>query len=328
MPGNILFFAEQRDGKLKNVAKEAAAAGRTLADQLGVELEGVVIGGSGTENLSGELAEIGADRVYVFEDDSLDRYCASSYVSCMAGTIKEKGPSCVIIGASAMGKDLAPRLAGRLGVGIASDCTAVGFEGEDLIATRPIYAGKAFIRVRVKGDPAIVALRPKAFPAPDSLTAKEGVIEKVAFDLSAEEQKDRVIEVGTEAGGKIDLTEADIIVSAGRGIKGPENFPVIEELAAALGGVVGASRAVVDAGWRSHNDQVGQTGKVVNPTLYIACGISGAIQHLAGMRSSKYIVAINKDSDAPIFKVADYGIVGDLFEIVPELTKEVMKLKD
>jgi electron transfer flavoprotein alpha subunit len=328
MPGNILFFAEQRDGKLKNVAREVAATGRRLADQIGVELEGILIGGGALENLSQELAECGSDRVYLFEDATLEKYAASAYTSCIHRVAKDKETSCILIGASAMGKDLAPRLAGRLGSGMASDCTGIEFEGNDLIASRPVYAGKAFVRVKIKGTAPIATLRPKAFPISDQVVGKEGTVEKVEYNSSEEDLRDCVLDVGTESGGAIDLTEADIIVSGGRGVKTPENFSIIEELAGALGGVVGASRAVVDAGWRSHNDQVGQTGKVVNPTLYVACGISGAIQHLAGMRSSKYIVAINKDPDAPIFKVADYGIVGDLFEIVPKLTEEIRKLKD
>ena len=328
MTGNVLFFAEQRGGRLKNVAREVAAVGRNLADQLGVELEGILIGAGDLGQLARELAEYGADRVYVFGDALLENYSASAYTSCVHGIAKEKDPSCILIGASAMGKDLAPRVAGRLGVGMAPDCTAIEVEGEGRVATRPVYAGKAFVRVRVKGKPAMATLRPKAFPSPDSLDVKDGIIERVEFHPSGGDLRDRVISIGSESSGTVDLTEADIIVSGGRGVKGPENFSIIEELAGALGGVVGASRAVVDAGWRPHNDQVGQTGKVVNPTLYIACGISGAIQHLAGMRSSKVIVAINKDPDAPIFKVADYGIVGDLFKVVPKLTEEVRKLKD
>ena len=328
MPGNVLFFAEQRDGRLKNIAKEVAAVGRDLADRLGGVLEGVLIGAGDLEGLAKELSVCGVDRIYLFENQAFARYSASAYTSCLDRLIREKDPRFFLIGASAMGKDLSPRLAGRLGVGLATDCTGIELDGEDLIATRPVYAGKAFLRVRVKGRPAMAALRPKAFPVPGRLSGKEGVVEKITGGVPVNDPMDRVVDVLKEAGGQVDLTESDIIVSGGRGLKGPENFGLIEELAKALGGVVGASRAVVDAGWRPHGDQVGQTGKVVSPTLYVACGISGAIQHLAGMRSSKVIVAINKDPDAPIFKVADYGIVGDLFEIVPRLTEEVKKLKD
>jgi electron transfer flavoprotein alpha subunit len=328
MSGNVLFFAEQRNGKLKNVAREVAAVGRALADQLGVELEGVLIGAGGLEQLAGELAECGLDTMFLIENSALENYSGSAFASSMQKVVQEREPAIVLLGASSMGKDLAPRLASRLGVGLASDCTAIGLEGSDLIATRPVYAGKTFMRIKVKGTPAMAALRPKAFPVPDQLTAGNGAVEKIEIDLAEQDLKDRVVELVGGTGGAVDLTEADIVVSAGRGIKGPENFTLIEDLAKELGGVVGASRAVVDAGWRPHSDQVGQTGKVVSPTLYIACGISGAIQHLAGMNSSRFIVAINKDSEAPIFKLADYGIVGDLFEVVPRLTEEVKKLKD
>jgi len=328
MSGNVLFFGEQRGGTLRNVAREAAVAGRALADRLGVELEGVVVGGGGLEGPAGELAGCGADRIYLFEGAHLEKYSGSGYAACLEAAVREHDPAIVLIGASAMGKDLAPRLAGRLDVGLASDCTGVDLEGETLIATRPVYAGKALVRVRLNGRPAVAALRPKAFPAPDARADRAGEIVRVDPPVGEADLADRVVDVVSEAGGRVDLTEADIIVSGGRGLKSAENFRVIEELAEALGGVVGASRAVVDAGWRSHNDQVGQTGKVVNPTLYIACGISGAIQHLAGMRSSRTIVAINKDPEAPIFKVADYGVVGDLFEVVPRLTEEVRKIRE
>jgi electron transfer flavoprotein alpha subunit len=328
MPGNVLFFGEQRGGTLRNVSREAAAVGRELADRLGVDLEGVIVGGGGLEGPARELAGHGADRVHCYEGSHLENYSGSGYAACLEASIREHGPAIVLVGGSAMGKDLAPRVAGRLGVGLASDCTGVDLEGDSVIATRPVYAGKAYVRVRVKGSPAMVTLRPKAFPVPDEPAAREGEIVRAELPVAEGDLKDRVVEIGSESGGKVDLTEADIIVSGGRGLKSAENFHLIEELAEALGGVVGASRAVVDAGWRSHNDQVGQTGKVVNPTLYIACGISGAIQHLAGMRSSRTIVAINKDPEAPIFKVADYGIVGDLFEVLPRLTEEVRKIRE
>ena len=328
MPGNVLFFGEQRGGSLRNVAREAAAAGRRLADRLGVELEGVVVGGGGLEGAAGELAGYGADRIYLFEGTHLEKYSGSGYAACLEAAVREHDPAILLIGASAMGKDLAPRVAGRLDVGLASDCTAVELDGESLIATRPVYAGKANLRVRVKGRPAMAALRPKAFPVPDAPADRTAEIVPAAPPVEEADLADRVIDIVSEAGGQVDLTEADIIVSGGRGLKSADNFQLIEALAEALGGVVGASRAVVDAGWRPHNDQVGQTGKVVNPTLYIACGISGAIQHLAGMRSSGTIVAINKDPEAPIFKVADYGVVGDLFEVVPRLTEEVLKIRE
>jgi electron transfer flavoprotein alpha subunit len=225
-----------------------------------------------------------------------------------------------------MGKDLAPRVAARLGAGLATDCTALRAEGGQLVATRPIYAGKVLAEVTWDKPPAVASLRPKIFePAPPD-AARSAAVEMFPAPVAEADLRVRTVEVKAAAQGQVDLTEAEVIVSGGRGMKGPEGYGVLEELAAALGGVVGASRAAVDAGWRPHGDQVGQTGKTVSPRLYVACGISGAIQHLAGMSGSRCVVAINKDPDAPIFKVADYGLVGDLFEIVPALAGEVRKL--
>jgi electron transfer flavoprotein alpha subunit len=224
-----------------------------------------------------------------------------------------------------MGKDLAPRVAARLGAGLAADCIAVAVEGGRLVATRPVFAGKAQQKVAFPGRPALLSLRPKVFPAAAG-AGRTARVETLEIAWSPADARARVRSVEAAAGGSVDLTEAEIIVSGGRGLKGPEHFKVIEALAEALGATVGASRAVVDAGWRPHADQVGQTGKTVSPKLYVAIGISGAIQHLAGMSSSRCIVAINKDPEAPIFKIADYGIVGDLFEVVPALTEEVKKL--
>jgi electron transfer flavoprotein alpha subunit len=226
----------------------------------------------------------------------------------------------VFLPASQMGKDLAPRVAAKLGAGLASDCVALKVENGDVIATRPVYAGKAVVDVRVKTDVKVFTLRPNVFTAtPGTGTAS---VTPMTVPLDPADFTSTVKEIHV-ASGRPDVTEADIIVSGGRGMKGAEHFPLIEGLADVLGAGVGASRAVVDAGWRPHDEQVGQTGKTVAPTLYIACGISGAVQHLAGMSSSKYIVAINKDKDAPIFQVADYGIVGDLFDILPELTAQL-----
>src|SRR5262249_23681907 len=232
-----------------------------------------------------------------------------------------------LFGASAIGKDLAPRVAARLGVGLATDCTALSADGGKLLATRPVFAGKANQKVAFAKVPAIASLRPKVF-APVSRNGNAAAVEPLAFSWDAAASRAKVVGVKAAGGGKADLTESEIIVSGGRGLKGPENFRLIEELAEALGATVGASRAVVDAGWRPHSDQVGQTGKAVSPKLYVAVGISGAIQHLAGMSSSRCIVAINKDPEAPIFKVADYGLVGDLFEVVPALTRAVKELNE
>jgi electron transfer flavoprotein alpha subunit len=233
-------------------------------------------------------------------------------------------PAAVLFPASAIGRDLAPRVAARLGVGLAADCTALATDGGRLTATRPVFAGKALQTVAFTKSPAIASLRPKMFAAVNGQGTATVTPLTAGFDANG--TRARVTGFARSAGGKVDLTEAEVIVSGGRGLKGPENFAMIEALAEALGGSVGASRAVVDAGWRPHGDQVGQTGKTVAPKLYIAVAISGAIQHLAGMSSSRCIVAINKDPEAPIFKVADYGLVGDAFEVVPALTEAVKKL--
>jgi electron transfer flavoprotein alpha subunit len=234
-------------------------------------------------------------------------------------------PALVLLGATTTGKDLAPRLAARLAVGLASDCTGFAVENGQLRITRPIYAGKAIATVEETQKPYMVTARPNVFAAPEPDTSLKATTETIPGDTG--EIRAKVVEMIKEAGERVELTEADIVVSGGRGLKAPENFAMIEELAKVLGAAVGASRAAVDAGWKDHSYQVGQTGKVVTPTLYIACGISGAIQHLAGMKTSKYIVAVNKDPDAPIFKVADYGIVADVFRVVPVLTEEFKKMK-
>jgi electron transfer flavoprotein alpha subunit len=239
----------------------------------------------------------------------------------VAAVIEKESPAVVVLGASTQGKDLAARLAARLNAGLAQDCIAVRTEGGSIVATRPMYGGKVIAEVALSGSPQIVAIRPNAMAIVES--AKDGAVEKV--DADPGESKLTFVEKKLEA-EKVELTEADIIVSGGRGMGG-DDYSLIEELAGLLGGAVGASRSAVDEGWRPHSDQVGQTGKVVSPNLYIACGISGAIQHLAGMSSSKVIVAVNKDPEAPIFSKADYGVVGDLFDLIPQITDEVRKVK-
>jgi electron transfer flavoprotein alpha subunit len=244
----------------------------------------------------------------------------------VAAAVVRVKPALVLFPASAMGRDLAPRVAARLGVGLAADATALAIEGGRLIATRPVYAGKAIQRVAFPRTPAVASLRPKVFASAVPTSGRKAAVSPLEVPLAPGDARARVREVVATAAGKLDLTEAEIIVSGGRGMKGPEHFDIIENLAAALGATVGASRAVVDAGWRPHGDQVGQTGKTVSPKLYVAVAISGAIQHLAGMSSSRCIVAINKEPEAPIFKVADYGVVGDAFEVVPALTEAVKQL--
>lgn len=319
----ILAFAEQREGKFRKSAFEVSKAARTLADQLGSDMIGLVIG-SGVETIAGELGGFGAQRVIVVDDPRLTYYSATAYAKILAVVAQKEQASVILAPASVMGKDLAPRVAVKLDAGVAVDCTGLRVEGGEIIATRPVYAGKALIDVKVNSAVKIFTLRPNVFTA-GANNGERASVEKTLVELQDADFGSCVKELHT-ASGRPDVTEAEIVVSGGRGLKGPENFHLIEELADVLGAAVGASRAVVDAGWRPHDEQVGQTGKTVSPTLYIACGISGAVQHLAGMSSSKYIVAINKDKDAPIFQVADYGIVGDVLEILPALTQELKKL--
>jgi len=319
---SILVFIEQRDGQIRSVSREALGEATRLAAALGGPV--VAVCAAASDPGLAALGEAGAERVLFATDPDFARYDAAGYTQAVVAAVTATQPAVVLFPASAMGKDLAPRVAARLDVGLASDCTALAVEGGALIATRPVYAGKAVQKVRFPLTPALVSLRPKVFSAV-TLAGKSAAVEPLAVGVDAAAPRARVTQVAAASGGKLDLTESEIIVSGGRGLKAPENFALIEALAEALGATVGASRAVVDAGWRPHGDQVGQTGKTVSPRLYVAVGISGAIQHLAGMSSSRCIVAINKDPDAPIFKVADYGLVGDLFEVVPALTEAVKK---
>ena len=320
---SLLVFIEQREGRVRPVSREALGEAARLAGTLGGPVVGVCPAAAdpGLE----ALGEAGADRVLLARNDAFATYHAAGYARALAAAVAAVQPQAVLFAASAMGKDLAPRVAARLDAGLATDCTALAVEGGRLIATRPVYAGKAIQKVTFLKSPALVSLRPKV-AAPVSRPGKGAAVETLAVADDPGFARARALRVVAGAAGKPDLTESEIIVSGGRGLKGPENFRLVEALADALGATVGASRAVVDAGWRPHSDQVGQTGKTVSPKLYVAVGISGAIQHLAGMSSSRCIVAINKDPEAPIFKVADYGLVGDLFEVVPALTEAVRKL--
>jgi electron transfer flavoprotein alpha subunit len=320
MSNNILVVAEQRNGVLKKVTFEMLGAGADLAAALGGRVEAALLG-SGLGGLPDLLAHYGASKVFVADDDSLATYSSEGHTNVLADLIGKVSPAIVLVGATAMGKDLAPRLAARLGVGLASDCINLEIAGGRLVAARPIFAGKAVAKVRLTGDPQMATVRPNVLPAPEPETGAAAVVEPVAAATGA--IRDKVVDTVGAGEGAIDVAEADIIVSGGRGVGGTEGFEPIRSLAKTLGAAVGASRAAVDAGWIPHSHQVGQTGKTVTPNLYIACGISGAIQHLAGMKTSKAIVAVNKDPEAPIFKVADYGIVGDLFEVVPLLEKEL-----
>jgi len=323
MAKGVWIVAEQRYGAFRKISFELASTARKLADQLGEEV-GAILLGSGIEGLAGELGKYGVDKVYVADNALLEPYTTDAHAAAVARLVKEKNPSILLFGASAQGKDLSARLVGRLTTGMATDCVDVKVVDGKLLALRPMYAGKCYGEVLTSSFPQMASLRPNVFPAVENSKTPE--IIKFDPGLDPGQLKTKVLEVQKDTAGKVDLTEANIIVSGGRGMKGPENYVILEELADVLGATVGASRAAVDAGWRPQKDQVGQTGKIVSPNLYIACGISGAIQHLAGMGTSKYIVAINKDPDAPIFARADYGIVDDLFKVVPELTKEVKKL--
>jgi len=326
MAKGIWVFAEVKDGNIRKIGFELLSQGKKMAEKLGEELVAVLLG-SGVEGLTGRLAEY-ADKVYWADDPALSRYTTDAYATVLTNLLKEHQPSIFLCGATIMGKDLSPRVATRLQTGLATDCTALSIgENGFLVAKRPVYAGKAYIEVVCPTSrPQMASVRPNVLEMLPPVGAKKGEVIKVEAKIEATSLRTAVVEVVKAAGAKVDLTEANIIVSGGRGMKGPENFKVLEELAAVLNATVGASRAAVDSGWREHGDQVGQTGKVVTPNLYIACGISGAIQHLAGMGSSKVIVAINKDPDAPIFQKADYGIVEDLFKVVPVLTEEFKKL--
>jgi electron transfer flavoprotein alpha subunit len=325
MAQGILVFIEEREGKIKKTSLEALFAARKLADTM---QESVVALYIGTAESAAVLAQYGADKVLYAQHELLNAYSTEGYCATVVQAAKSLETKMILGSASAMGRDLLPRVAAKLGVGLAQDCIEARIaDGQQLECVRPIYAGKAYARVRLLMTPAIATLRPNVFSLGAADSSRSAEMVSFVPELNAGQIRASVKEVRAAVGQKVELTEANIIVSGGRGMKGPESFPMIEQLADALGGAMGASRAAVDAGWIDHQHQVGQTGKTVSPTLYIACGISGAIQHLAGMSSSKYIVAINKDPEAPIFSVADYGIIGDLFAVVPELTQAVKNLK-
>ena len=323
MAKGVWIVAEQRDGALRKISFELASTARKLADQTGDEVCAILLG-SGIESLAAELGKYGVDKVFVGDNAAMEPYITEAHAAVVAKVVKENDPAILLLGASVQGKDLSARVAAKLATGLATDCTDVKIDGGKLVAIRPMYAGKCFGEVVTSTTPQMASLRPNVFPAAEN--AKAGTVVKVDAAVDAASIKSKILEIQKDTSGKVDLTEATVIVSGGRGMKGPEGYPILEELADVLKGCVGASRAAVDAGWRPQKDQVGQTGKVVSPNLYIACGISGAIQHLAGMSSSKYIVAINKDAEAPIFTKADYGVVDDLFKVVPELTNACKKL--
>jgi len=324
----IWVYAEHKDGKVKKVTFEILGAAKKLAEKNGEPLCGVLIG-SGVEAMVPVVGSYGADTVYCVEADDLGAYTTGGFAKALCDLVQQERPSIVLFGASINGKDLSARVAGRLGVGLATDCTDIGLDDAGRLQVhRPMFSGKVYAdMVFADVTPQMASIRPNVMTTAAPNAARKPKVVKVTPTVKSEDLLVKVVEVIKTGGEKLDLTEAEIIVSGGRGMKGPENYKILEELADVLGGVVGASRSAVDAGWRPQSDQVGQSGKVVTPNLYIAAGISGAIQHLAGMGTSKVIVAINKDPEAPIFKKANYGVVDDLFKVVPAFTEECKKLK-
>jgi electron transfer flavoprotein alpha subunit len=321
---DVMIYGEIKAGKIKKTAFELASQGRKLADSLGGQLGAVVMGSLG-EQFAPDLARFGVDTVYVLESPELEAYNSELYAQALAYIVGEKKPEIVLISHSMQGKDLAPRAAAKLGVGHIADCIAFELDGATLVGKRPMYAGKCYAQWKSTVSPQLASARPNVLETAEN--PKAGTVEKIAFSADTSRTTYKTKELSLDTSGKVDLTEAEIIVSGGRGMGGTD-YSLLEEMASIFGptATVGASRAAVDAGWRPHSDQVGQTGKTVTPNLYVACGISGSIQHLAGMGSSKVIVAVNKDTEAPIFTKADYGIVGDLFKVVPEMNKELKAL--
>jgi electron transfer flavoprotein alpha subunit len=324
---DVLAFAEQRDGQVGSTAREAVGVAATLAEALGGEAHALALGATGLSGNVASLAEVGAAAIAVGEHDALGEYNPEGYVSIVADHVRAGGYGVVVFPATNLGKDLAPRVAAMLDVPLASDVTGVVASGGSVSITRPVYSGKAFAQLEMDATPVVLSIRPNVFQPTERAGA--GTVTTFIPDVDPSAWRLRVVERRGAAEGQLDVSEASIVVSGGRGMKDPENWALLEELRDAMGGdaALGASRAVIDAGWRPHGEQVGQTGKTVAPKLYFAVGISGAVQHLAGMRTAKTIVAVNRDADAPIFNVADYGIVGDLFEVIPRLSQEIAALK-
>jgi electron transfer flavoprotein alpha subunit len=316
----ILAFAEARDGQLRKVALEAVTAAKQLAQ--GGQVHAVLVGAPGIGAQAGALGTHGADVIHVCEHDAFGRHNPEALAALLADAVRATGARALVLTASAHGKDVAPRVAAKLRVGMAADLVTVEWQGDAIVGRHPVNTGKVISTVMLTANPAVLTMRPGAVTP--AASAGAGAVQPLApsGDPSASRVKTTNLVAGNTA--KLDLGEAPVIVAGGRGLKAPEHFSLVEDLASAFGNAaVGATRAVTDEGWRPHSDQIGQTGRLVSPDLYVAIGISGAIQHLAGMRTSKTIVAINKDKDAPIFKIADYGIVGDAFEVVPKLIEAV-----
>ena len=326
---DVWVYIEVSNGKARNVGLELIGAGRRLADELGQKLAGVIIGND-VEGIATEVFAAGADQVYLAEGPELMHYSTDGYSAVLDDLIRTYKPAVILLGATNDGRDLGPRVACRVGTGLTADCTDLGIEAETglVVWTRPAFGGNIMANILCpEHRPQMGTVRPSVFKRPVPDYSRNGEIIRVKSAAKAEDIRTKLIEVIAVTTGNCNLEEAEIIVSGGRGMGKPENFAMIEELASVLGASVGASRAAVDAGWKPHMHQVGQTGKTVGPKIYIACGISGAIQHLAGMSSSDIVIAINKDPDAPIFSMADYGLVGDVTEILPILTEEIRKIK-
>ncbi|RFB17741.1 electron transfer flavoprotein subunit alpha/FixB family protein [Bacillus sp. HNG] len=322
MSRKVLVLGEARDGALRNVSFEAIAAGKTVAE--GGEVVAVLVGDS-ISSLANELIHYGADRVVTIEDEKLGSYTPDGYSQALLAVIDAESPEGLVFGHTALGKDLSPKIASKLNSGLISDVTAIESAGGNIVFTRPIYSGKAFEKKIVTDGLMIASVRPNNITPLEKDESRTGEVSSLSVDIK--DLRTIVKEVVRKATEGVDLSEAKVVIAGGRGVKSADGFEPLKELANVLGGAVGASRGACDADYCDYSLQIGQTGKVVTPDLYIACGISGAIQHLAGMSNSKVIVAINKDPEANIFKVADYGIVGDLFEVVPMLTEEFKKLK-
>lgn len=322
MTRKVLVLGETRDGSLRNVTFEAIAAGKTVAE--GGEVVGVLLG-QNVSALSMELVQYGADRVVVVEDEKLSQYTSDGFAQALLAVLEQEKPEGLVLGHTSLGKDLSPRIAAKLSSGLISDVTAVEVAGGNVVFTRPIYSGKAFEKKIVTDGIIFATVRPNNIAPLAKDESKTGEVTSLSVEIK--DLRAIIKEVVRKASEGVDLSEAKVVISGGRGVKSEAGFEPLKELAKVLGGAVGASRGACDADYCDYSLQIGQTGKVVTPDLYIACGISGAIQHLAGMSNSKVIVAINKDPEANIFKVADYGIVGDLFEVVPILTEEFKKLK-
>jgi len=325
MTGDILVFGEIRNGELKKVAKELVHGAMTIAAGTGGSVDALLVG-TGAEAQAAKLAGLGVRKIAVVDDDATANYSPEGYAAVLADLVKEGDYGYVLLGATSMGRDLGARAVAKSDGVMFSDCVELGFDEGTVKVRRPVYSGKLYLEIAPTGGrPVFITIRPNNLPPAEEKDGGGEVAARASgIDLAA--IKAIATEIVPLAGGRPDVTEADVIISGGRAMKDASNFKLLEELADLLGGAVGASRAAVDAGYAVQPLQVGQTGKVVNPKLYIACGISGAIQHLAGMRTSKVIVAINKDPNAPIFEKAHYGIVGDLFEVVPILTEEIRKI--